>query len=298
MLLDEPSAPLDAAGRDALGRLIEARRARGHAVVIATHDADDLAWCDTVVAVQGGQARVIDRSAIEAERSGVVLRWTGESEADLNTPSDVRLCQFADSKLETSKLAFAAGFGSLGDLADRLESAGVRTSLGRVTPGDLAALIWSEDCSLADDASESSPASLLSGAPPVSPARAAAGLLLRDGRRLIRRPAQIIATLFTPALIGALFIGGFADSIMPDATRGGYAGEVLPGLALLVTLFSGIFSAAALIDDRERGRLVSVVLSGTPRPVLPLSLIASGGRLLVVAGRGAAARRLALWCCR
>ena len=50
LLLDEPSANLDEAGRELVENLICAQRARG-VTLLATNDARDLAWCDSEVRV-------------------------------------------------------------------------------------------------------------------------------------------------------------------------------------------------------------------------------------------------------
>ncbi len=50
LLLDEPSANLDEAGRELVEKLIEAQRARG-VTLLATNDARDLSWCDGEVRV-------------------------------------------------------------------------------------------------------------------------------------------------------------------------------------------------------------------------------------------------------
>ena len=50
LLLDEPSANLDEAGRELVERLIAAQRARG-VTLLATNDARDLSWCDAEVRV-------------------------------------------------------------------------------------------------------------------------------------------------------------------------------------------------------------------------------------------------------
>lgn len=55
LVLDEPTAGQDAAGRAAIGRALEAQRARGGAVVI-THDlAFARRWCDDAVLLAGGR---------------------------------------------------------------------------------------------------------------------------------------------------------------------------------------------------------------------------------------------------
>jgi len=53
LLLDEPSANLDEAGRELVENLIEAQRARG-VTLLATNDARDLSWCDAQVRVSEG----------------------------------------------------------------------------------------------------------------------------------------------------------------------------------------------------------------------------------------------------
>lgn len=49
LLLDEPTAGLDAAGRAAVGRMVAEERAAGRCVVMATHDLVDAEPADTVV---------------------------------------------------------------------------------------------------------------------------------------------------------------------------------------------------------------------------------------------------------
>ncbi|MFZ1489328.1 MAG: ATP-binding cassette domain-containing protein, partial [Ilumatobacteraceae bacterium] len=49
LLLDEPTAGLDIAGREALDAVLVQERARGVAVVMATHDTSDAASADSVL---------------------------------------------------------------------------------------------------------------------------------------------------------------------------------------------------------------------------------------------------------
>jgi ABC-type Mn2+/Zn2+ transport system ATPase subunit len=49
VLLDEPTAGLDAQGRKAVARMVEEERAAGHCVVMATHDLVDAEPADTVL---------------------------------------------------------------------------------------------------------------------------------------------------------------------------------------------------------------------------------------------------------
>ena len=54
IVLDEPFASVDGAGRDLVWRALERRMLRGQAVVLASHDADSLDRCDAVVRVGAG----------------------------------------------------------------------------------------------------------------------------------------------------------------------------------------------------------------------------------------------------
>lgn len=53
LLLDEPTAGLDPAGRETFARAIAAERARGCAVVMSTHDIDDAETADHVLLLAG-----------------------------------------------------------------------------------------------------------------------------------------------------------------------------------------------------------------------------------------------------
>ena len=53
LLLDEPTSGLDAAGRAAYLKAVETERARGSAVVTATHDIGEASMCDRVLLLAG-----------------------------------------------------------------------------------------------------------------------------------------------------------------------------------------------------------------------------------------------------
>lgn len=67
-LLDEPSTALDVAGREMLFGLLREKAEHGAAVVLATHDADEVAFADRVVDLGGGMGTIV-RSRV-AETSG------------------------------------------------------------------------------------------------------------------------------------------------------------------------------------------------------------------------------------
>ncbi|MBX3323678.1 MAG: ABC transporter permease [Phycisphaeraceae bacterium] len=87
-------------------------------------------------------------------------------------------------------------------------------------------------------------------------------LVRRDLVRLVRQPARIVATIATPLLLGLFLASGFARAASPLGAD--YGQYLLAGMLVLVVMFSSIFSAISLIDDRERGVLQGLLVSPLP----------------------------------
>jgi ABC-2 type transport system permease protein len=121
---------------------------------------------------------------------------------------------------------------------------------------------------------------------------AAIVLTRRELVRFSRQPSRIIASLLTPALLWIFFAAGFADSFAPPsyAPHDGisYSLFMLPGIATLIVVFTAIFAAMSLIEDRREGFLQALMVSPTPRWVLVVSkacgasIIATAQGLLVL----------------
>ncbi len=84
-------------------------------------------------------------------------------------------------------------------------------------------------------------------------------LVRRDLIRMTRQPARVVACIATPALLGVFLASGFSESLQPGGER--YGSFLLPGMIVMVVLFSSIFSAISLIDDREKGVLQGIIVS-------------------------------------
>lgn len=121
--------------------------------------------------------------------------------------------------------------------------------------------------------------------------RAAARLLHREMLHFVRKPSHIIAALATPAVIWILLASGLSGSVSigaadADATaQTDYAAFLLPGVAMLVCVFSAIVSAMGLIDDKGGPWMRAVLVSPQPRSVLVLARVA-GATLLACAQAG------------
>jgi energy-coupling factor transport system ATP-binding protein len=92
LVLDEPTAGLDAAGVEALACTVEALRARGTALAIITHDLDfALATCARAVIV--GEGRILADGATR----GLLADRDLMRRAGLETPTLLDLADWADA---------------------------------------------------------------------------------------------------------------------------------------------------------------------------------------------------------
>lgn len=102
--------------------------------------------------------------------------------------------------------------------------------------------------------------------------RATRALIVRDVVRFVRQPSRIAAAIGTSVMLWIVLGSGFAGSFAPAGAPGanlGQAGEsyrayLIPGMAAAVVVFSSIFGAIGLIDDRREGFLQAQLVSPTP----------------------------------
>ena len=101
-------------------------------------------------------------------------------------------------------------------------------------------------------------------------------LYRRELTRLWRQPVRLVVGVLTPMLVwavlamglgGALSSGGGGEEGSGDSVGvavNSYAAFGLPGAAALVVVFSSIFGAISLIEDRSSGYLQAVLIGPTP----------------------------------
>lgn len=103
-----------------------------------------------------------------------------------------------------------------------------------------------------------------------------AALTRRELVRILRQPSRLMASIGTPLLLWVLLGSGFARSFRapagdPAAADAGYGLYLLPGMLTMAVLFSSIFGAMSLIQDRNEGFLQSVLVSPAPRLAIAAS---------------------------
>jgi ABC-2 type transport system permease protein len=112
-----------------------------------------------------------------------------------------------------------------------------------------------------------------------------AGLLSltrREVVRFLRQPARVAAAIGTPLILWVFLGSGFASTQVADLP---YAKHLLPGMVSLSVVFSSIFAAISLIEDRNSGFLQGVLVSPLPRWALAASKVLGGS--IIAASQGA-----------
>ena len=88
---------------------------------------------------------------------------------------------------------------------------------------------------------------------------------LRDVVRFAAQPTRVAAAVGTPVILWVFLGSGVGESFRPANLETSYAAFLAPGICTLVAVFTAIFSAIAVIDDRNEGWLRAVLVSPAPR---------------------------------
>jgi len=122
--------------------------------------------------------------------------------------------------------------------------------------------------------------------PPAVPAPLGAWLLavrslvVREIRRFYRQTSRVVGAFLQPLLFWFFIAAGLQGSFhAPDAPGLSYGDYALPGILLMILMFTGIFSTITIIEDRRDGFLQGVLVA----PVAPSALVTGkmlGGALL------------------
>lgn len=121
----------------------------------------------------------------------------------------------------------------------------------------------------------------MSGPGVVAPSLA---LAERELVRFLRQPSRIVGALATPLIFWIVIGSGLGSSFRPTQGEPGYLRYLYPGVVLLVVLFTSIFSAMSLIEDRQEGFLQSVLVSPAPRSAIVLGKVLGGAAIATLQG--------------
>jgi ABC-2 type transport system permease protein len=107
-------------------------------------------------------------------------------------------------------------------------------------------------------------------------------LMQREIVRFCRQRSRLIGALAQPVLFWILFGSGFRGSFQAEAFgEMSYQEYFFPGIAVLILMFTAIFSSISIIEDRHEGFLQGVLVSPVSRSSLVLGKL-FGGTLLAL----------------
>jgi len=108
-------------------------------------------------------------------------------------------------------------------------------------------------------------------------------LTKRELVRFVRQRSRAIGAFLQPVIFWVLFGTGLSGSFRMPGTEGGlsYAEFFLPGIAAMIVMFTAIFSAISVIQDRDEGFLQGVLVSPVSRTAIVLGKLC-GGTLLAL----------------
>lgn len=110
-------------------------------------------------------------------------------------------------------------------------------------------------------------------------------LAQRELVRFFRQRTRVIGALGQPVIFWVLFGAGLHGSFQaPDWAPEGmsYQEYFFPGVAVLIVLFTSIFSTISIIEDRREGFLQGVLVAPVPRWGIVLGKLAGGTALAVL----------------
>lgn len=123
----------------------------------------------------------------------------------------------------------------------------------------------------------------------VAPASAGSWLLpawtlaVREVVRFLRQRSRVIGAVGQPVIFWILFGAGLSGSFQFGGETGSagmsFQEYFLPGVAVLIVLFTSIFSSISVIQDRNEGFLQGVLASPAPRSSIVLGKVLGGTAL-------------------
>ncbi len=122
---------------------------------------------------------------------------------------------------------------------------------------------------------------------------ASAGVMLpaftlwwREVVRFYRQPARVAGVILSPLLFWIVIGSGFGTSFRSGQATGQqhYLDYFYPGALVMIVLFTAIFTMMSVIEDRNEGFLLSVLVAPVPRAAIVLGKVLGGTTLAALQG--------------
>jgi ABC-2 type transport system permease protein len=124
-------------------------------------------------------------------------------------------------------------------------------------------------------------------------APASAGVMLpaftlwwREVVRFYRQRARVVGVILSPLLFWIVIGSGFGTSFRSGRAAGQqhYLDYFYPGTLVMIVLFTAIFTMMSVIEDRNEGFLLSVLVAPVPRAAIVLGKVLGGTTLATLQG--------------
>jgi len=121
--------------------------------------------------------------------------------------------------------------------------------------------------------------------PRVNPLLPAFTLWWREIVRFYRQPARVVGVIISPLLFWVVIGAGFGTSLQLQSTgQGNYLNYFFPGALIMIVLFTSIFTMMSVIEDRNQGFLLSVMVAPVHRSGIVLGKVLGGTTLSAIQG--------------
>jgi len=108
----------------------------------------------------------------------------------------------------------------------------------------------------------------------------------REVVRFYRQRARVVGVILSPVLFWIVIGSGFGTSFRSGQAAGQrhYLDYFYPGTLVMIVLFTAIFTMMSVIEDRNEGFLLSVLVAPVPRAAIVLGKVLGGTTLAALQG--------------
>jgi len=107
----------------------------------------------------------------------------------------------------------------------------------------------------------------------------------REIVRFYRQKARVVGVILSPLLFWVVIGSGFGNSMRgANGTGQHYLDFFFPGALTMIILFTSIFTMMSVIEDRNEGFLLSVLVAPVSRSVIVLGKVLGGTTLAAIQG--------------
>jgi len=108
----------------------------------------------------------------------------------------------------------------------------------------------------------------------------------REVVRFYRQKARVVGVILSPLLFWIVIGSGFGASFRSGEAAGqrSYLDFFYPGTLVMIVLFTAIFTMMSVIEDRNEGFLLSVMVAPVPRAAIVLGKVLGGTTLAAIQG--------------